>query len=303
MTAIVVVKSSARISLLTDRALYDAEGVVRHIDRKVYPVVSWNGAIFGLGNLAGSFIGASAAEAFGSFDEFVAKSATAIRDAFERAVASGEMTGQTMVELHAFGWSEARDRTEAYVLHSSAVSAGTSPLFEWAASIQKTFISSPVPSLSDWYWLHRQGAEIDIDYDAQTFDAERHGLPLMEVLRRIRAEPEFLPSEAYLVGGGVDLTEITRDGVTQRMLREWPDVVGEPILPGPLPRVPLKDEPPSFVPPEGRNQWLKLNRQGLIDPETLLMRQPNIITAVPLGMNRQQRRALERQDRKAVRVS
>ncbi len=167
-------------------------------------------------------------------------------------------------------------------------------------SVDKTFICSPVPSLVDWFWLHRQGAEIDIDYDAETFDPERHGLPLMEVLRRIRADPNFLPSQAYMVGGGVDLTEITRDGVTQRLLREWPDAVGELILPGPLPRVPLKDVAPSFVPEEDRQTWLRLNRNGLIDPETLMPRRAAPVAVNPPGMNRQERRAWERRQRKAI---
>lgn len=299
MTAIVVVKSSSRISLLSDRAYYEADGRVVVIDRKVHAVASWNGAIHGRGNVAGIMIATAAAESFGSFDEFVAESAGTIEAHYRAALDAGQLSGQTMIEVHALGWSEERDQPEAYVFHSDEAAADGKPTFRWVPSIDQTFISSPVPTMADWYWLHRQGAEIDIDYDAETFDAERHGLPLMEVLRRIRAEPEFLPSEAYMVGGGVDLTEITRDGVTQRMLRQWPDVVGEPILPGPLPRVTLKDVPPSFVPTEHRNQWLKLNRQGLIDPETLMIRQAQPVAATPAGMNRQERRAMEREQRRA----
>jgi len=56
------------------------------------------------------------------------------------------------------------------------------------------------------------------------------GAGFFEAQRRTKMEsPGFLP--AYLIGGGVDLTIIDNAGVRQERLRDWPDVIGQPISP------------------------------------------------------------------------
>ncbi len=110
MSAIVVVKSSNRISLLSDRAIYEADGRVVILDRKVHAVASWTGAIHGRGNVGGILIAMQIAESFGSFDEFITGSAAVLEGHYLAALNAGHLTGQVMIEVHAAGWSEARNR-------------------------------------------------------------------------------------------------------------------------------------------------------------------------------------------------
>ncbi len=46
--------------------------------------------------------------------------------------------------------------------------------------------------------------------------------------------------EVHIVGGQVVATEITEAGVTQRIVKTWPDKIGEAIRPTPAPAVPIE---------------------------------------------------------------
>jgi hypothetical protein len=86
-----------------------------------------------------------------------------------------------------------------------------------------------------------------------------HGAKLFEAGRRVLSEPKpYLPASIYPVAGRCDLTVIRAEGVTARTLHTWPDKIGEKVDP--------------FA---GQN-----------------------VTPITASMNRQQRRAVEREERK-----
>mgnify|MGYP006899140638 CR=1 FL=1 len=302
MSAIITVKSGRRVSLLTDRAIYDGQGVIIAETTKSYSVRSWTGVVASRGNLLGSFMAENIAEQFGSFDEFLALSAPLFEDTFADQVHL--MLNQPLIEIHAAAWSESRDEPVAYFLDSREEKG---PAFEWR-EFEGSFSCSPFPTNAGWHWLHRQGLEIDTDFDAEDFDAERHGLPWMEAMRRVRTEAAFLESTPYAVGCGVDVAEVTREGVSIRSLRTWPDQIGALIEPGPLPAARLSDVAPSFVSAKDQAIWWAMKRDGALDPVTLLPMRRVPLSPGPLpqtappsaGLNRQQRRALERQQRQGV---
>jgi len=85
------------------------------------------------------------------------------------------------------------------------------------------------------------------------------GAEVAEYWRRQRVRPRGASQDAFLIGGHCDLTTITPDGVSTRRLRTWPDKIGERIDPY-----------------RGEN-----------------------VTPIASGLNRKQRRAIERERRRA----
>lgn len=105
------------------------------------------------------------------------------------------------------------------------------------------------PDPEEWVWrdeLRYVGVDLGrFDDLIRTFDATRHGLPIMEAQRRDMDQMDGDENGAALslVGGHMVATEITSDGITQRVVHRWADEVGVPIQPAsfelPRPGVPM----------------------------------------------------------------
>ncbi|MBB3936554.1 hypothetical protein [Aureimonas phyllosphaerae] len=137
---------------------------------------------------------------------------------------------------------------------------------QWhVAEIGGEGVGSPLPDAHELARLNAIGSGPGVDWDCATFDPFRHGIPLMEAQRRM-ALPfrSGEPMTVHTVGGHILLTEITAHGVTQTVVHEWPDVEGE-----------------------------------VIQPERFEMPAKAAATS-PVGLNRQQRRAWERQHGKVA---
>lgn len=117
---------------------------------------------------------------------------------------------------------------------------------------------APMPDVA-----HLQATGFHLDSLAG-FDPEHHGLQLIEAQRRVRAMGSGqVPEGTFLVGGQAMLTTVTRDGVTQKRLKQWSaDKVG-----------------------------------GKIRPELVA------VVGEQAPLSRQQRRAMERQEHKAGRAA
>ncbi len=72
------------------------------------------------------------------------------------------------------------------------------------------------------------GREANVS-DPSDFDARKDALALLEAQRRICETPSGL--RYHTVGGRAILTEVSRRGVTSRVLRRWPDALNQPIRP------------------------------------------------------------------------
>lgn len=64
-------------------------------------------------------------------------------------------------------------------------------------------------------------------------DPARSGLAIMENQRRQRFKPEGRKGDRllYVVGGFCEHTRISQSGVERRILKTWPDTIGQPIQP------------------------------------------------------------------------
>lgn len=263
-----------RAVMLTDASVYNADGVIIGFIRKAIPVESWTGVISARGNMWSLPVTVGLAEEFASFDEFIARTGPLIEAGHRQAVAAGHLLGQTMIEVTVIGWSERQDRAMGFGLTSDP--AGPAYVWRDICDGEETgyavgpCIEEPV---EEWR-LHRVGADT-CDYEPEEFDPIRHGLPLMEAQRRGLTDRAFFAGEPFhCVGGHVCCSIVTRQGVTQEIIREWSDEIGEPIRPAAVDDDALPRIAPSFVPKDraSQSQWFEARRRGFIDPVTLMPR-------------------------------
>ncbi|MBX3537679.1 MAG: hypothetical protein KF735_08580 [Chelatococcus sp.] len=300
MSAVNIVVSSQRGWLLSDTSVYNASGTVLGFVPKVFPVARWKGVIAVRGNLWGLDAAHALAEQFSSVEEYLAESAPELKRQHEAADARGELIGQSTIEITVLAWSEAADRTAAYVLSSPSPLLDKPP-YQWESVLDDDGEGfSLAPSLSiaqDWH-LHRRGVEPGEDWSPERFDPVAHGIPLLEEQRRSLTDPRVFPKQFYVVGGHILVSEVTRAGVSQSVIHEWQeDRVGELIRPAAFEdeaNLPLV--PPSWLSAKDRPEWLSLYRQGRIGPDLM----PIKPVEIPANMNRQQRRLLEKKQRKAA---
>lgn len=317
--------------MLTDSCLYDAQGTIIGFDLKAYPVDSWTGIITGRANWWGPTFVRDFAESFGSFDEFLSRSAATIEREHREALATGQLAGQTFIEVHAVGWSEHRDRPEAYVLRSpSVLLRADEPPYVWRSLEDEDGIFHHARLSARELWqLHRQGAEEGCDFDAETFDPMEHGIPLVEAQRRKPASPDAGEGIAgkHVIGGDLWLSVVDREGVRQGVIRKWGDQIGEPIQPEPLDEDSLPEVlPTKFDGSCTFSEFMDFIKGGLIDPESFewdeehLKRIQALAAGVPLAeivaadlakelpadagprLSRRDRRVTKAQARKPVRV-
>ncbi|MCP1592003.1 hypothetical protein [Methylorubrum extorquens] len=299
MSALNVFVNSTRVMMLTDSSLYLPDGTVVAFEPKAFLVDSWNGAISGRGDCAGITVALNLAERFGSFDEFIARSAPEIERRHRDGLAIAG-PGQTTIEIHAVGWSERADRPRAFVLRSLIEHRAGEPAYVWLDHDEEDGCFYHSMSALELWRLHRQGAEPRVDFDAETFDPRRHGIPLMEAQRREIGDAAYCAQAAgrHLVGGAVWLTVVDREGARQGMIHEWPDAVGEPIQPAPFddarwPRILPMDMGPAW----NFDRFKRALDGGAIDPETFALDRVRLAVieaqapSSPGGLSRQQRRA------------
>lgn len=311
MSAVNIFCGSRRACVLTDSSFYRPDGTIVAFDLKAFPVESWTGVITGRGDVWGMAFARDLTETFGSFDEFLARSAPLIERAHRAALTQvGEGAGQTFVEIHVVGWSEQRDRPEAHVLVSPRPGAEDPPYVWRSLEGEDGVFVHALFSAGELWQLHRQGAEPDVDFTAETFDPVRHGIPVMEAQRRRGVEADISAELAglHVIGGELWLTVVDREGVRQDVIREWRDRVGEPIRPEALDEASLPRIPPSGFPPSWPfERFDRAFRAGIIEP-LLFDHDPAALarfeaSAPPgAGLSRQQRRAAKAQSRKLARV-
>ncbi|MCJ2095493.1 hypothetical protein MKK67_23770 [Methylobacterium sp. J-072] len=299
MSLVNVFATSRRVVVLTDTSLYDATGRILGFEQKTFGISSWTGALTFRGNAWGICAGLELAERYGSFDEFMARSPSAFERDHKAALAGGLLSGQTLIEIHVAGWSEREDRARAFVLRSPGALGDEAPPYTWVEIEGAWHDDFDLMALSR---LHRQGAEPEVDWTPETFEAITHGIPLAEEQRRKGAAAWTEFAGRHVIGGELWLTVVDRDGARLGVIYEWPDVAGEPIQPAPF------DESlwPEAVPlglPWSYAMFLDALKSGALDNETFEMNDEKMAAlqrayAPAVNMTRKQRRTAQTQARK-----
>lgn len=225
MTAINIVLRGDTAHVLSDGAGYTTDGAIVSFQQKVFPLATLNAAFAIRGStwvwapLLG-FIN----ELHDTFDDLVG----GLPETWARCrAAQSDFAGQQWDEPHevlVVGISEARGLAEAYVLvNTPAHGLPVATMIPLAEGL----VIPGEPS-----WIEGLAAR-GLDPTDEAFDMEVDGLRLLEE-QRARAWPILIDGPPrYAVGGFAQLTTVRRGEFSSRILRRWPDQIGEKIGGGP----------------------------------------------------------------------
>jgi hypothetical protein len=242
MTAINAVAEDRAAFILTDGAVYDAEGMVTAFTNKAitFPhlglVLAVSGRMQALQKLT---------LLMSNFSTFEA-AAEGLPDIFAELWDTGSFYeeipdgGDLNLRLFIVGWSKTRKRGESYV-----VSTMNEPGYEAFSLVKRDIVMSPSPDHEDL-----RNAGILTNEGKLRFSSAPDFLGRMVDLQRqmrwpVNGDPDRV---RHTVGGHAVLTVIKSDEISQRVVRHWEtDVVGEKIQPTPQsvgsPGVAITDAP------------------------------------------------------------
>lgn len=209
MSAIVAVETSDSVVMLTDGAIYDTKSVLLDVRRKVLVSEKMPLAIAGRGHTG---LGDYAAKLIMKLIEDVGFDAgTAAAESILKQF--GPLSGIEHFELIIAGMSEEygprhvqmrTDRSFSFNREQSAISSATS-----GAAPSEMGLPPRSPDEGLEHYLCRVGAD------------------MFNFYRRHVGRPD----DGYVVGGQVDLTIVSRTGVTVETIHRWDDKIGELINP------------------------------------------------------------------------
>jgi|GEM_PF-3082626 len=228
MSALNVFMARDRVSILVDTAGYGQDGRLIRFVAKANALPHVPAVFAARGSWVVPFIFAPRfGERFATFDEMVTDGAQFADEIHADSYQFIASSGEENVDLVMAGWSESRDRPEAYVL----TSFGRNGLSAWQFYPITEAVALPGPS---------EEAAIAagfVEKDQAHYDPATDGLKLMQAQRSMRW-PVISDSDAeeehHLVGGAAVLIEVTKAGINQRIIHRWNDKVGEHIRPEPL---------------------------------------------------------------------
>lgn len=239
MTAINIARQPLHrcLHVVTDGATYNRAGIVSGMGTKVFTAPNWPGviAIRGIA-CALPVLGQALSWKFQSFDELVG----GVEQVYASIIESVGFEDSN-IELILAGWSYERDRPESYVIYpNEELGIGMTvekleerkrtgewvpmpepyKLIELPAAMAGPYLSEPIQVSAGW-------CGIDVSAPPERCIATLHHLiecQRHDVLNGV---------EERFVGGFAQLTTVTPDGISQRILSRWPDKIDETIKPSP----------------------------------------------------------------------
>jgi hypothetical protein len=214
MTAMNVWTQPGAAYLLTDSAFYTPDGKILAFGEKMIDVTGdFRAAMAPTGALLPHWLIEAVsdidADSFGQFLSFLP---SVLRRLEKRA------PGDTMA-MAVIGFHEGAQEPSAYLLGNDH------------GAIPEPYVPYTVAEVAHHFsGCAHTAFDREVDFaDPASFDPERDGLTLIEAQRR---DPfEDVEGSPYRIGGHAILTRLDRGGITHKILREWPDVVGERIRP------------------------------------------------------------------------
>lgn len=224
MSALHIYVQTDRVSLLTDGASYDGDGVVIGIVSKVLPLPHLSAVLTVVGP---SFIlvhlAAVVHQDFRTFDDLVAGLSAKVRESLASdASRFAQVPGGMRCVIYLAGISETRG-PEAYALCTEAVER----FRPWA--MENLGMGTITPG--DPAFLSRMFALPGMPTDMESFDPATHGLRILQEQRMHPMEVVGTGQKHHVVGGFAQITTVTSDRIETSILRRWDDRVGEVINP------------------------------------------------------------------------
>ncbi len=212
MTALNIYVSSDSVDFFTDSAIFDmkAGGSVEGFGSKVIPLPH-QGAVMsatGFSWVSIMMAGVIATSGIETFDQLHERLPALISNAVKNDPGGSVAYGK--FELAIAGFSETRNAPEAYVIYSYADQG-------WPAWRMRTTGNYTSP-------------KVDKRFDPA--DIGGSGLQILEDQRRaLCAGRGFENFALHAVGGVAQHTRIDRDGISIKVVKRWPDVIGQKIQP------------------------------------------------------------------------
>lgn len=228
MTAVITVVGDEAAHLVTDGAGVDAAGLVQLIAPKahIFPHIKAAIALRGM-HVAFPVFQTHLAGIADSYDGLKAHFAEGFQQDWElhkEELAKAFGPSVLVFDLFVVGWSEAKNGPDAYAFFSHARHAG-----EAAYRVTDLDYVCATPELPA-HFLERLAPKLSgVGFD-------RAAIKIMEEQRRLIATAADSPTLAEpnsIVGGFVQVTTVTVDAITTRVVHRWPDKLGERIVPSP----------------------------------------------------------------------
>lgn len=230
MTAINAFLRRDRGFLMADGAFYTATGVPMGFGNKIVQIPELRAAVAARG-----YAGIAPALAQGflatyrTFDDLAEGAQSALAEWAEQNAPMLELFGFPDFEFHVMGWSEKLGRPRHFVFAYRPGAEGDRALVETTDLVL-------CPSLDDaeaFETLPKLGVYVMHPQFAETFDPERDGVPIMVSQRRQLDELDGHDEvgRVCIVGGHVEVVEISADGVSQRIVHRWSDEAGTIVEP------------------------------------------------------------------------
>jgi hypothetical protein len=222
MTAINTVLRRDCAAIISDTACYNIGGLVLEFRHKALQIGQLRAVLAMRGPMNALTVLTDELEVYSTFDRMVAESASLIA-----SVLDGEQA-----DLYLAGWSEVADRPAVYVFTTRA-DIGIAPN-RWAESFNPIIVSPDVKprdtgirpmSRVEQFDIVGDGVKLVIGQRAQLHKLTAGGTP------------------RHLVGGSVELTTVTRNGVERRVLHDFGDEIGEYISPQAAPLLAIGSAP------------------------------------------------------------
>lgn len=216
MTAINVIKQKHAVHVITDGASWMLDGKFGPACCKVWPVPHLRAVVAARGPRLAPLLMADFLNTAGrSYDEMKANAVTMVRELFEvyPNILAGPF-GQD-AEFVIAGWSDVSG-PDAFVLSRVDgvwISRDTGPVMmaPGDAAIQQAALAAMPEGVAS----------------ADDMDPARDGLAIVTAQRAIVGPCEGITA----VGGFIQITTVTRDRISTRILHTWPEEWGEPQVP------------------------------------------------------------------------
>ncbi len=235
MSSLTIIQQKDAVHLITDAAHYDMEGVVCSIASKVEELPN-SGCVFALRGASYATIPLrfllSRLRSLDAVTNALPGIISVIDGTFDDLTAGQAQPEQRHFEVTVAGWS---DRMQSLVVGIATTYEPSDPNDPLGFSFQPgyetgvPFYAPPAVMIPPVDFPHAIGREIETQEDIDSLDPAVDGLAMFEAQRRYPAL--FAGDVQYLVGGFAELTTVRREGVTRRILKEWPDEVGRPLQP------------------------------------------------------------------------
>ena len=223
MTAINCYALKDRAVMMTDGAFYDDQGVVYGVEKKAVSITGMSAVAAMRGDLELTRKILLGLPTYGTFDNLRALIEADMKEWLKDYGDFLSADPWWSFDISIVGWSEAEQRSKILTLEFDGEleveRVEDFTLRHWPLDVAREYLAALECLPGRDFGLHN-------------FDPRFHGVEVMQAQRLRKMSIDDGGDELNIVGGNILLSEAGPQGVTQKVIHEWPDVIGETIQPG-----------------------------------------------------------------------